>query len=62
MPMSDDIVSRLRVQSFELKNNKYFSGIIDDWYAESADEIERLRKNVEFWEKRYWQLVAEVTP
>ena len=39
----DDIVTRLRVQSLALKNNKYFSGIADDWYAEAADEIERLR-------------------
>jgi len=49
--MNDDIVTRLREHQ-------------NPWYPldEAADEIELLRKDCEFWEKRYWQLVAEVTP
>jgi len=41
-----DIVTRLRLQSLVLQNNKYFAGITDDLYAEAADEIERLRVEI----------------
>lgn len=50
--MSDDLVTRLR----------QFSKTMYPTTHEAAEEIELLRKDVEFWEKRYWQLVAEVTP
>lgn len=63
--MSDDIVTRLRM-SADLINGfpKALAKSVfpTGWLSEAADEIELLRKNVEFWEKRYWQLVAEVTP
>jgi hypothetical protein len=55
--MIDDIVTRLR------KMGVY--GPADTTLPiaqEAVDEIELLRKDCEFWEKRYWQLVAEVTP
>jgi hypothetical protein len=54
--MNDDIVTRLREQAIE-ERPLWRSSMI-----EAADEIELLRKDCEFWEKRYWQLVAEVTP
>lgn len=52
--MSDDIVTRLRNWHDQR----------DSWQTltEAADEIEELRKKAQFWETRYWQLVAEITP
>lgn len=57
--MNDDIVTRLREQMQGCDNRNCEGCEVE---AEAADEIELLRKDVEFWEKRYWQLVAEVTP
>jgi hypothetical protein len=58
--MSDDIVTRLR--AFIPWANSAGDDSHAEHLAEAADEIELLRKDCEFWEKRYWQLVAEVTP
>lgn len=59
--MSDDIVTRLRTPlPYNLAGMTTTQ--LGDERREAADEIERLRRDVEFWEKRYWQLVAEVTP
>jgi len=41
--MSDDLVTRLRLQSKALKLHR-FGDIMDDWYGEAGDEIERLRE------------------
>lgn len=65
--MSDDIVTRLNTEEMTKAFYKRFPTVmtVEDAMRqalEAADEIERLRRDVEFWEKRYWQLVAEVTP
>ena len=58
--MNDDIVTRLR--AFIPWANSGGDDLHAEHLAEAADEIELLRRDCEFWEKRYWQLVAEVTP
>jgi len=60
--MTDDIVTRLRASYYAPRTNFELSPdeILD--MKQAADEIELLRKDCDFWEKRYWQLVAEVTP
>ena len=49
--MSDDLITRLR----RFSNTMYLTT------HEAAEEIELLRKEIDYWQKRYWSLFERVS-